>query len=75
MQLGANFQHKKKKTQGEFITPPRPTGRRSNESLSETQTIAIDFSMTEPKAMVSHLRWNKIDLYSDTDIESQHSWL
>ena len=46
-----------------------------NESLSETQTVAIDFSMTEPKAMVSHLRRNKIDLYSDTDIESQHSWL
>ena len=43
--------------------------------VQKTQTVAIDFSMTEPKAMVSHLRRNKIDLYSDTDIESQHSWL
>ena len=40
-----------------------------------SQIVAIDFSMTKSKSIVSHLRGNKIDLYSNTDIGSQHSWL
>jgi hypothetical protein len=48
-----------------------------NESLSETRRVAIDCNLIEPKAKTkcSHLRLNKTDLYSDTDIQSQQSWL
>ena len=38
-----NFEHRKKtqKTErGEFITPPRPTGRRSNKMPSQASTLA-----------------------------------
>ena len=40
----ANFRHGKKKTQkrGEFITPPHPTGRRSNKPIPDNFMMAIN---------------------------------
>jgi hypothetical protein len=53
---------------------PMPIPHR-NESLSETRSVGIDCNLIQPKTKCSHLRLNKTDLYSDTDIQSQQSWL
>ncbi len=41
-----------------------------NESLSETKRDATDYNLIQPRTKCSHLRRNRIDLYSDTEIES-----
>lgn len=61
-------------TLADISKSPMPIPHR-NESLSETRSVGIDCNLIEPKTKCSHLRLNKTDLYSDTDIQSQQSWL
>ena len=53
----ADFRHgKKKQKRGEFITPPRPTGRRSNKTPAQAFTPPAD----EKKMGTIH--WHNLDI-------------
>ena len=63
----ADFRHGKRKKQkrGEFITPPRPTGRRSNYSLyaANLNMKAVSFFLTHPIQCVQPLQFNDTDCF------------
>ena len=56
-------------TPADISKSPMPVSYK-NESLSQTETDDI-----EVKTKSSQFSWNKIELYLDTNIESQQSWL